>query len=71
MTHPVSDMSVHSVTAVELCVSFEENSRSRTLRITTDHGVLEMTLYGETGALDLLPQSSDFRAFTKPRSVAA
>jgi len=55
------DMSIHRVTKVELCKSYASNGNSRTIRITDEGGEQEITLYGNTDALDALPKSDDFR----------
>ncbi|PWL17424.1 hypothetical protein DKP76_11640 [Falsochrobactrum shanghaiense] len=57
------DMSFHRVAKVELVTSYVDNGNSRTIRITNNKGEeTEITLYGNTDALDALPKSDDFRA---------
>lgn len=66
----------HNVTKVELSRTYVENSGSRTIRITANdltgnEMVQEITLYGDTEALDALPRSSDFIAHPSPEDRAA
>ena len=63
-------MNIHNVTKIELVTTFVENAGSRTLRITAEDYdgnpvKFEVTVYGETGALDALPRSDDFTAYDK------
>lgn len=63
------DMSIFSVTKVELCRTYLGNGGSRTIRITGRDGEQEITLYGNTEVLDALPKSDDFRAATAARAA--
>lgn len=53
---------MHHVAKIEISKRFQTNSNSRTLRITDVSGAkLEISLYGNTDALDALPLADDFR----------
>lgn len=54
------ELTAHDVTAIELVSTFKSNGNSRCIRITTASGSFEITLYGETDVLDLLPRSEEF-----------
>jgi hypothetical protein len=56
------NLSIHFVAKVELCFAYPGNGNSRTIRITDRNGEQEITLYGNTDALDALPRSEDFRS---------
>lgn len=63
------DIGIHNVTRVELSASFPSNGNSKTLRITSvnwkdEESTVEITLYGDTSALNGFPLSSDFRLST-------
>jgi len=65
----MTDIRIHGVTKIEIVNAFRDNDNSRTVRITScDHRgehVTDITLYGETDALDALPKASVFREFTR------
>lgn len=54
---------IHRVERIELSSVYPENGNSKTLRIVHKGGELELTVYGDTDALDALPRSEDFREF--------
>lgn len=56
------EINAHNVKSIEICRSYVDCSNSRTIRITTSDGEFEITMYGNTDALDTLPRSSDFKA---------
>lgn len=58
-------ISVHRVTKVELVSKNDSNSHSRTIRIVSEDGEHELTLFGNTHCVDVLPRSDDFTDFTK------
>jgi hypothetical protein len=64
-----SELTMHYVRKIEVVSAFPENCNSRVVRITSDSGVVELTLYGDTEALDLLPRSSNFVVFTKSEAA--
>lgn len=61
------DLSIHKVEKIELLRAYPMNGNSRTIRITAEQTPLneavafELTLYGETDALDSLPKADDYR----------
>lgn len=62
------DITAHNVTRIELHHAFRENGNSRTIRISTATGspfgeetYFDLTLYGDTDALDALPKSAGYR----------
>lgn len=60
------NMSFHGIANIELVKVFADNCNSRTIRITSIKGEeVEIVLYGETDALDVLPRSNDFREVPK------
>ena len=57
---------IHGVTRIELSAAYPANGNSRTLRIVSTawegHEVaFELTVYGNTYALDAIPRAKDFR----------
>lgn len=66
---PTSEITMHEVRKIEVVSAYPENGNSRKLRITSDNGEVELTLFGDTNALDLLPRSSDFVVYGKPEAA--
>lgn len=65
-------LSIHRVTSVELDSTYPENSGSRTIKIVAQGGIeFELTLYGATDALELLPKSDNFHRHYKHDQDAA
>lgn len=57
-------LSLHEVEKIEVCNHFVSNMGCRRLRITNKDGVaVELTLFGNTAALDALPFSADFKDY--------
>ncbi|HET7413415.1 MAG TPA: hypothetical protein VFJ18_12225 [Pararhizobium sp.] len=70
------NIALHGVTKIELCTRYRDNSNSRTIRITAADYLghefeTELTVYGNTDALDALPKSDDFRDEHHRSPVAA
>ncbi|WP_407976135.1 hypothetical protein ACJKIH_03160 [Brucella pseudogrignonensis] len=58
------EISVHRVTKIELVSKNDRNSNCRTVRIVSEDGEHELTLFGDTHWVDVLPRSDDFTDFT-------
>lgn len=71
----ITYISIHDVTKIELCAAHLSNSSSRTLRIVThdfkgNEHKTEITVYGETKALDALPRAINYHKFSdEPEAV--
>ena len=63
----MNTISIHEVKAIELVSAFPTNNNSRTIRITAyQYGAevaFELTVYGATDALDLLPRAVGFQTY--------
>lgn len=64
-----SELTMHHVRSIEVVSAYPSNFNCRVIRITSDNGVVELTLFGDTNVLDLLPHSSDFVVFTKSEAA--
>lgn len=59
---------IHRVVSIEMIDHYPENCNQRTVRIRTRGGEThEMVLFGDTGALDSLPKSNEFRVLSKEK----
>ena len=70
----MNTISIHDVKAIELVSAFPANSNSRTIRITANqYGAevaLELTVYGDTDALDLLPRAAGFQTYPRTSDLS-
>lgn len=56
----LTSMNVHHVSRVELCSAYPGNGNARTIRIVHGDQCTEITVFGDTDALDALPKAHDF-----------
>ncbi len=65
----MNTISIHDVKSIELVSEFPTNSNSRTIRITADQSgtevAFELTVYGATDSLDLLPRAAGFQTYRR------
>lgn len=69
------DIGIHNVTRIELARSYPANSNSRMIRIVSvdwngHETKTEITVYGDTDALDALPKAKDYRVIDKTQEAA-
>ncbi|NKC03319.1 hypothetical protein [Brucella haematophila] len=65
----MAELTIHHIRKIEVVSAFPDNFNSRVVRITSDNGEIELTLFGDTNALDLLPRSSDFVVYGKSEAA--
>lgn len=56
-----AEINMHRVKSITLVARFKSNSNSRRIRIETEDGhSMDITLYGNTGKLEMLPKHKEF-----------